>query len=563
MTYRPPDPASRESTSSAGAWFAGLLHLALVALLLVEIEIIRGDFNTDRFLGDDRAWARFLLETRRAAPIGIATLAAWLLIAWGPLSGEYRSLARNPRTAARSALCLGLHLAAFGAFYRLTSRTFVALDAASFLSAFAWIGAWSLGALAVPFSAAAVAFPMRELVASLHRLLPSFLMATAIGTGAFALSQVGLESGLWIPLLEGTTKLASWILAAITGESPVVETVSGESFILGCGGFRVLVTRLCSGFEGIALTWTFLAAYFVGFRRSLRFPHVLVLVPVASVLVWLLNGFRLALLVWIGDRFSAAAAVEGFHSYAGWIVFCGLALSVVYVSRKIAWFAALPEDATRSALSDTVNPAAVYLGPFLGMLAVSFVTGAFSTGFDAFYPLRVVVGASLLWWARSELPRAKLAISRIGLLYGGATFVLWIALERLGVQVREPVAAQGLQQLSPSAAGAWLTFRVLAFLLIAPVAEELAFRGFLVRRLVSSDFEAVSYRAITPLAWAVSSLAFGLLHGQWIAGTLAGALFGLALRQRGRLGDAIVAHVTTNLLLLVSAPVFGPWHSWL
>ena len=80
-------------------------------------------------------------------------------------------------------------------------------------------------------------------------------------------------------------------------------------------------------------------------------------------------------------------------------------------------------------------------------------------------------------------------------------FVLWIALERLGVQVREPVVAQGLQQLSPVAAGAWLGFRVLAFLLIAPVAEELAFRGFLIRRLVSSDFEALSYRAITPLAW--------------------------------------------------------------
>lgn len=556
------EAASREHVFSVASWLPGLLHLGLVALLLAEIEIVRAQFNTDRFLGDARSWTQLLLETRNAAPVGIAALAAWLLVAWKSFTREYGSLARSANTTASSARWFGLHLAVFAGFYRLTGWTFGAFDGAG-PAAFAWIGAWGLGALAVPLSAAAVAFPPRALGASLLRLLPSLLLATGIGVGTFALSRVVLESGLWFPLLSGTTRLAGWILGAVTGELAVVEAVDGEGFALSAGSFRILVTRNCSGFEGIALTWTFLAAYFVWFRRTLRFPRALLLVPVATLLVWLLNGIRLAALVWIGDRFSPEVALQGFHSYAGWILFCGLSLSVVYTSQRISWFAVEPQGANRASWSDTVNPAAAYLGPFLGILAASFVTGAFSSGFDPLYPLRVVVGATLLWRVRTELPRARLAISKTGLLYGGAAFVLWTALERLGVQVREPEAARGLAELSPVAAGAWLGFRALGFLLVAPLAEELAFRGFLARRLVTQDFEALSYHAITPFAWVVSSLAFGLLHGQWIAGTLTGALFGLALTRRGRLGDAVVAHVTTNALLLVSSLVFGPWHGWL
>jgi membrane protease YdiL (CAAX protease family) len=41
---------------------------------------------------------------------------------------------------------------------------------------------------------------------------------------------------------------------------------------------------------------------------------------------------------------------------------------------------------------------------------------------------------------------------------------------------------------------------------------------------------------------------FGLLHGQWLAGTLAGMLYaGAAVRGR-QLWIAVVAHATTNLM---------------
>ena len=63
--------------------------------------------------------------------------------------------------------------------------------------------------------------------------------------------------------------------------------------------------------------------------------------------------------------------------------------------------------------------------------------------------------------------------------------------------------------------------------------------------------------------WLVSSVVFGALHGsRWLAGTIAGLLFGLALYRRRSLGDAVQAHATTNLLLVLYACATGRWSVW-
>jgi CAAX prenyl protease-like protein len=109
----------------------------------------------------------------------------------------------------------------------------------------------------------------------------------------------------------------------------------------------------------------------------------------------------------------------------------------------------------------------------------------------------------------------------------------------------------------------WLTLRVLAAVVTVPIAEELAFRGFLLRRFISSDFDAVSLRRFSWLALLASSLIFGLLHGkQWISGSLAGAIYALTVIRRGRLGNAVVAHATTNALLAIDVLVFHHWELW-
>jgi CAAX prenyl protease-like protein len=148
-------------------------------------------------------------------------------------------------------------------------------------------------------------------------------------------------------------------------------------------------------------------------------------------------------------------------------------------------------------------------------------------------------------------------------LVGVVVFGLWLGLDRLaGVHTTSAIPS-GLALLPEPARISWLAIRTLAAVVTVPMAEELAFRGFLIRRLISSDFQSVAPRAFTWLALLGSSLAFGLMHGdRWIAGMIAGLLYAAALLWRGRIGDAVVAHGTTNALLAVWVLARGEWGLW-
>jgi CAAX prenyl protease-like protein len=110
---------------------------------------------------------------------------------------------------------------------------------------------------------------------------------------------------------------------------------------------------------------------------------------------------------------------------------------------------------------------------------------------------------------------------------------------------------------------AWLAVRVLGAVITVPIAEELAFRGFLLRRLVSSDFESVAWRSFAWAPFLISSIGFGLLHGdRWLAGTMAGMIYALAMLRRGRIGEAAAAHAVTNALLAIYVLATGNWQLW-
>jgi CAAX prenyl protease-like protein len=120
-----------------------------------------------------------------------------------------------------------------------------------------------------------------------------------------------------------------------------------------------------------------------------------------------------------------------------------------------------------------------------------------------------------------------------------------------------------LAGISPVARWSWIAFRVAAAVITVPIAEELAFRGYLARRFVSRDFDLVSFSSLTALPIALSSVVFGLMHGrQWLVGIVAGLAFAGVLRWRGRFGDAVIAHAVANFLLAVWVVGFGQWGQW-
>jgi CAAX prenyl protease-like protein len=109
----------------------------------------------------------------------------------------------------------------------------------------------------------------------------------------------------------------------------------------------------------------------------------------------------------------------------------------------------------------------------------------------------------------------------------------------------------------------WILFRIVGAVVVVPIAEELAFRGYLLRKLVAADFEKVPATRFTWFSFVASSVLFGLMHQSWLAGTIAGAAFAMAVYHRGRLSDAVVAHMTANALIAATAIGFGWWDLWL
>jgi CAAX prenyl protease-like protein len=142
-------------------------------------------------------------------------------------------------------------------------------------------------------------------------------------------------------------------------------------------------------------------------------------------------------------------------------------------------------------------------------------------------------------------------IGPVPIVAGVAVFVVWVA---LAGTFDDPSLRSSVTH--PSLRFVWFACRLLGAIVVIPIAEELAFRGYLARRLMDQDFSAVRYTDLSWPAIAISSVIFGVLHQGFIAGTAAGVCYALVARHRGRLSDAIVAHVVTSGLLAASAIVW-------
>jgi CAAX prenyl protease-like protein len=98
--------------------------------------------------------------------------------------------------------------------------------------------------------------------------------------------------------------------------------------------------------------------------------------------------------------------------------------------------------------------------------------------------------------------------------------------------------------------------------IIVPPIEEAFYRSFLYRYMVRTDFTTMSLGQFHGLSLVVTSLLFGLVHYQWLAGVLCGLAFqGLVLHKK-RLGDAMLAHAITNFLLGIWIVWKGAWQFW-
>ena len=104
--------------------------------------------------------------------------------------------------------------------------------------------------------------------------------------------------------------------------------------------------------------------------------------------------------------------------------------------------------------------------------------------------------------------------------------------------------------------------RLFGTVIVVPVMEELFWRSFLIRYVISPKFESVPLGAFTTGSFLVTAVLFGSEHHLWLAGIAAGIAYNLLLYRTGRLWPCIFAHGITNLILGMHVIITGEWHWW-
>jgi exosortase E/protease (VPEID-CTERM system) len=350
-----------------------------------------------------------------------------------------------------------------------------------------------------------------------------------------------------------TLRATSLVLGVVLPE-PVIDV---SRAVVGSERFAVTVAPSCSGFEGIGMITAFAAAYLLLSRRQLRFPRALFLLPLGIATAWVANVARLVLLVLVGTWISEDVAVNGFHVKAGWLFFCLVSLSLVLVVSRARFFADAPSEGTLR------NPATAYLLPFLVLVATSLVTGLFASHLDLLYGVRVLAVLPVLVAFRDFYRDVPWRWSWFAVGAGIVAAALFVALAPRGDAAALRGWDEEWQAVPAWGQASWLALRVLGAVLVVPVAEELAFRGYLLRRLVARDFVSVPFGQWTPWAVLVSSAAFGAIHAGWLAGALAGLLYAI-VQIRGRsLSHAILAHVASNAAIAIYVIGGRQWWLWI
>ena len=527
-----------------------LTRIGLLAILVGQLLYLTIRFDSQGLDNSTSPWLRLLAWSPHYLRLAITVVVIFLLLHTKRLSAG--KLPQRPVMSSRARFgCLAVHLAALYVFVQISLRIFGSTPPA--VEAAWWVTAWFLVGATV-LTSWVLAF-LGQWPAALSGRGNHGLAAGAVGLGVLAWLSGFLGEALWRTAAGYTFALASAALRLVYDD--VVSRP--ERLVLGTRGFRVNIAPTCSGLEGVGLLLAFLGIYLWVFRRELRFPAALVLLPIGAVSIWLLNALRIVVLIVIGSSGWREIALGGFHSQAGWLTFNLVALGFVALVNRSGWFMKSQQERRPSTTDDSTG---AYLAPFVVVLATGMVTGAFSSDLDWLYPLRVVAAAGVLWFFRRHYTHLGWSLSWRAVAIGIMTFGIWLVLAPAGPAARD-VWPAALQAAPVHWAAAWLLFRVVGATITVPLVEELAFRAYLTRRLMGPDVERLPLGVFTWSSFAISSVLFGLLHGTfWVAGTLAGMSFALALYQRRALGDAVVAHATTNGLLAMYVLATGRWSFW-
>ena len=340
--------------------------------------------------------------------------------------------------------------------------------------------------------------------------------------------------------------------------------------IFGTNNFQVEIQPGCSGYEGMTLAILLLSFYLFLQKSFFKFPRVLIVIPIAFLVMFVINSIRLVILVAIGDLISPAIALNGFHSVAGWINLIFTLIICIYCINKSKSLSI--NVASSLNLTYKLNQEILLL-PLMLLIAVGLLTKIVTADFEWFYPLPIAISVLTFYHFRAKFYSYYEIPSVLAVGFGILVFFIWVYL----VPVDESINLKFIQHINGVPIGIaliWLFIRILGSVIVAPLAEEFAFRGYIFPKIeiFAANFFSKSnlclflskYNYYIPsiISLFISSIIFGILHTNLLAGSLAGFIYGLVYLHRRKISDAVVAHSVTNLLLSFDAIFFGNWSYW-
>ncbi len=212
--------------------------------------------------------------------------------------------------------------------------------------------------------------------------------------------------------------------------------------------------------------------------------------------------------------------------------------------------------------------------PFILFLILTTCQGRFGIASHFwFYAVKTLIGIALIAWMWSQVQEMRWRMSWEACCVGVACFLLWVGLDgvipRLGALLGDAAEEKPWQWNPfefftdhPALAWTFVGIRIIGSTLIVPPLEEVFYRSAVYRYWVAPNIESVPLNRFHFKAFFATSILFGVVHQEWLAGIFCGAAFQWLVLRKGHLGDAMTAHAITNALLGLYVVWTDSWQFW-
>lgn len=217
-------------------------------------------------------------------------------------------------------------------------------------------------------------------------------------------------------------------------------------------------------------------------------------------------------------------------------------------------------------------PSVPYIAPFAVFVVLLSLNRVLPLPDLAVQILQIAIPALVLLLFSRNVVDFRLRKAWLSIAIGIVVFAIWIAPDLLFPGYRHHWLFQnallGTMQRSMSeparASVAILTLRTARAALLVPIVEELFWRAWMMRWLISPHFEKVPLGAYQASSFWICAVLFASEHGAyWDVGLIAGMIYNWWMIRTRSLGDLILTHAVTNACLSAYVISAGKWEYWL